>query len=140
MNFGERTKKKININITSLVDILIVLLLFFMLTTQFVRTENINLNLAGNISNQTKQNGSSAIIVKLIKPGRFAIGGSEFQIQQLRDKIKAILTKEKEEVAIILVTKKGISVQDLVTAIDSIKNAGGKNISISEEVANASRK
>ncbi len=136
MNFGERTKKKININITSLVDILIVLLLFFMLTTQFVRTENINLNLAGNISNQPAQNVTNTIIVKLSKPGRFSIGRSEFPIQQLGDKMKAILTKEKEENEIILVTQKSISVQDLVTAMDYIKQAGGKNISISEEVAN----
>jgi biopolymer transport protein ExbD len=133
MNFGEKTKKRVTINITSLVDILIVLLLFFMLTTEFIKMEIIKLNISGDI----KANNNQAVkksIVKIILTGanKFILNGSEYNLLQLKDKIKPLIdgTDEKD---IILVCKKNSDVQDVVSAIDYIKAVGGKNISIAED-------
>jgi len=89
MNFGEKPKKRITINITSLVDILIVLLLFFMLTTQFLHMEILNLNL----SNDSKDSESGAaksktILVTLTGSGKFLLDGKEYNLLQLDEKIK----------------------------------------------------
>jgi len=39
----------------------------------------------------------------------------------------------------VVSSKKTASVQDVVTAIDSIKSSGGKNISLAEDIENAGK-
>ena len=132
MNFGEKPKKRVTINITSLVDILIVLLLFFMLTTQFIHMEILNLNLtgdSGNAANQTSKN--NPIIITLTGAGNFSFEGNEFNLLQLKEKVKPLLEKNTN---IMITSKKEASVQDVVTAIDYIQAVGGKNISLAEDI------
>lgn len=133
MNFGEKQRARVSINITSLVDILIVLLLFFMLTTQFVRMEILNINIAGN--NEVVPGNSvkdSDIIIILLGKSRFSIAGNEFNLLQLKEKLKPILDKATNK-NIIIISKPQAVVQDVVSAIDYIKAVGGKNISLAQE-------
>lgn len=133
MNFGEKTRRRVTINITSLVDILIVLLLFFMLTTQFIHMEILNLSLEGNPKISSKNNtNNTAIVITLEGAGKFTLSGSTFSLLQLKEKIKPLLenTSKKD---IVIVGKKHASVQDVVTAIDYIKDVGGRNISLAED-------
>ena len=139
MDFGEKPKKRVTINITSLVDILIVLLLFFMLTTQFVHMEIINLSLAGNSGDtETKTSNNKTITVTLIGESKFSLNGDEFNLLELKDKIKPLLDKTAD-IDIIIVSKKEAMVQDVVTAIDYIKSIGGKNISLAEDSQHAGK-
>ncbi len=132
MNFGEKTKRRVSINITSLVDILIVLLLFFMLTTQFIHMETLHLSLSGDEDTSRPIASNFAIIVTLTGKGNFVLNGKEFNLLQLKDKIKPLLGNEGEK-DVVIVSKKIASVQDVVTAIDYIKAVGGKNISLAED-------
>ena len=133
MNFGEKTRRRVTINITSLVDILIVLLLFFMLTTQFIHMEILNLNLSGDVKGASKSDTKKAsIIITLTGSGKFILDGNEFNFLQLKEKIKPLL-KDSPEKDIMIVSKKKADVQDVVTAIDYIKSVGGKNISLAED-------
>jgi len=133
MNFGEKTKKRISINITSLVDILIVLLLFFMLTTQFLHMEILNLSISADGKSSNLSPTKKPILkITLIGSGKFTINGNEFNLLQLKEKIKPLLDGPDEK-DIIVVCKKSADVQDVVYAIDYIKAVGGKNISIAED-------
>ena len=107
-----------------------------MLTTQFIHMEILNLNLSGNTSEKPKPaSARPPLIVTLTGSGNFILEGSEYNLLQLKDKMKPLLEKNKEN-DILLVSKKIASVQDVVTAIDYIKNAGGKNISLAEDKEN----
>lgn len=133
MNFGEKTKKRVSINITSLVDILIVLLLFFMLTTQFIHMEILNLSLSNDAATLAKPiTNNSAIIITLTGKGNFMLNEKEFNLLQLKDKIKPLLEKQEEK-NIVIISKKNAVIQDVVTAIDYIQAVGGKNISLAED-------
>lgn len=134
MNFGEKTRRRITINITSLVDILIVLLLFFMLTTQFIHMEILNLNLEADTKTISKETTTknAVIIITLTGAGKFALDGEEFYLLQLKEKMKQLL-EDMPQKDIMIVSKKTASVQDVVTAVDYIKSVGGKNISLTED-------
>ena len=133
MNFGEKTRKRVTINITSLVDILIVLLLFFMLTTQFIHMERLNLNISpGNQIANSDSAPEAKIKIILIGDGKFTLNGREFNLLQLREKIKPLL-EDASERNIIIACKNKAYLQDVVLAIDYIKAAGGKNVSIAED-------
>jgi biopolymer transport protein ExbD len=133
MNFGEKTRKRTTINITALVDILIVLLLFFMLTTQFIHMEILNLNVSE--AGKTKTNEGSqkpVIIITLTGDGKFTLNGNEYNLAQLQEIISPKL-EHPFLTEIIVNCLENAKVQDVVTAIDSIKLAGGQNISIAED-------
>jgi biopolymer transport protein ExbD len=133
MNFGGKARRRVAINITSLVDILIVLLLFFMLTTQFVHMEILNLSLEGDVKVSSKDSvKDSTIFVTLEGGGNFTLNGNTFNLLQLKEKIKPLLDSNPIK-DIVIVNKKQASVQDVVTAIDYIKVVGGKNISLAED-------
>lgn len=133
MNFGEKPKRRISINITSLVDILIVLLLFFMLTTQFTHMEILNLSVVSNNKGGGKAvKNNPTITITLIGDKKFSFRGSEFNLLQLKERIKPFLENAEEKDIMIMNTNKS-SVQDVVTAIDYIRAVGGKNISIAED-------
>lgn len=137
MDFGEKPRRRIQINITSLVDILIVLLLFFMLTTQFIRMEVINLNLSGNKAAQSQEIAEDkSIIITLAGSGRFMFEGEEFSLLYLKDKIRPLLQKNNAN-SIVIFSKDQASVQDVVTAMDYLRSIGGTNISIAEDDDNA---
>ena len=137
MDFGEKPKKRISINITSLVDILIVMLLFFMLTTQFIRMEVLHLDMFGNKNTGAAQEqNKTAITISLIGGGMFELSDSEFNLLQLKDKMKPLLEKNPDS-PIILRSKSKAEVQDVVTAMDFINAVGGKNISVEEDTSDA---
>lgn len=139
MDFGEKPRRRLSINITSLVDILIVLLLFFMLTTQFIQMEVLHLNLSGKSSqNEPSTDGKAAITITLVGGGRFMLEGGEFNLLELKDKLKPKLG-EYPEGQIIISSRIKASVQDIVSAMDYIKAIGGNNISVQEESSDAGK-
>lgn len=141
MDFGEKPRKRISINITSLVDILIVLLLFFMLTTQFVRMQVLNLSVAGSGNKQaeTTTEDKNSITITLPGEGRFIMDGQEFNLLQLKDKIQPLL-KDSPNSTFTLLSRHEANIQDVVSAMDYIKSVGGNNISIEEDAADAGEK
>ena len=133
MDFGEKPRKHVTINITSLVDILIVLLLFFMLTTQFIHMEILNVNFSDTTeigTNNSEDNQS--VIITLTGNNKFILDGNEFSLIQLQEKVKPLIDKNPTT-DITLLSKQETIVQDIVTAIDSIKAVGGINVSVAED-------
>lgn len=137
LNFGEKPRQRMSINITSLVDILIVLLMFFMLTTQFSRMEVLNLDLAGKVSDtQAIKNDKSPVIITLTGSGKFLLSGKQFDLIFLKDKLTPLLAENKARPIAIFSNEKA-AVQDVVTAMDYIRVIGGTNVSLAEEKNNA---
>ncbi len=132
MDFGEKPKRRIYINITSLVDILIVLLMFFMLTTQFIRMEGLNLSLMGS-GGADLQGAKEAkpVVITLIGSGKFVFEGREFSLLFLKDKIKPFLEANQAS-PVIIYSREAALVQDVVTAMDYIRVIGGTNVSVVE--------
>lgn len=152
MNFGETRRKKVAINITSLVDILIVLLLFFMLTTQFVKMGALELSFSEKLPSKslqkTQQNQEASVAtgeetamktgsgnsnagmlkIYLKGGGNFILNNIEFSLFELREKIEPLIRSQSNR-NIVVVTTNEAEVQDLVTAMDVIKSVGGRNLS-----------
>ncbi len=114
------------------------LLLFFMLTTQFIRMEVLNLSLVGDGGHKKDVVGYKPVVVTLVGLGRFVMDGSEFILLYLKDSISPVLEKNKAA-PIILVSKAEAPVQDIVTAMDYIRQSGGTNISIAEDTQSAGK-
>jgi biopolymer transport protein ExbD len=130
INFSPAVKPKRRINLTPLIDIIFLLVVFFMLTSKFVTAQILDLN----VSTLQDSSGSSndALVITLLPDDRFAISGEEFELALLGSKIKDSI-KVAPAKDVVIISRDGVKVQNLVAAMDDVKAAGGLNISLAEE-------
>lgn len=133
MEFVRTPRRKNTVNLTSLIDIIFLLVVFFLLTSEFVVTESVDLNISTVKSEKSGESDKNQkpILVVLTKGDKFIYSGKKYDLSLLQEIIGDEIQKDKGK-SIIVTNKKGSSVQSLVTAMDSIKSAGGYNISIVE--------
>jgi len=117
------------INISPLVDMVFLLLIFFIVTTVFVEETGVEVQKPKAASAQSLEKKS--ILLALTADGRIVYGGREVRLSGLRGLISRLL-REQEMPVIILADEQSRS-GVLVDVIDECKLAGAKQVSIAAE-------
>ena len=117
------------INISPLVDMVFLLLIFFIVTTVFVEETGIEVQKPKAASAQTLEKKS--ILLALTAEGRIVYGGREVRLSGLRGLVSRLL-REQEMPVIILADEQSRS-GVLVDVIDECKLAGAKQVSIAAQ-------
>ena len=112
-------KKKIKVNIIPLIDIIFLMLVFFMLATNFEKNKQIDLAVSKDGKSENKPNLTLKIIIK--NDGNFFIDEESFMKSEVETKILELWNTTKYKEIFILNEKQSI-VQDLVYLIDLLKN------------------
>ncbi len=117
------------INITPMVDIMLVLLIIFMVTAHFVSQTGVKVNLP-NAAN-SKANEEKAPVLVIDKFGNFYLEGKKTTIEN----IKFFLKSENSSGYGKLVIKadKSVVYSQVIKAIDAAKSAGINKISLATE-------
>ena len=113
------SKKKIKVNIIPLIDIIFLMLVFFMLATNFEKNKQIDLSIAGNMKSENQSNLILKIIIK--NDGSFLINNKQIEKEKVETKVIEIWNTKKYKEIFILNEKSSI-IQDLVFLIDILKN------------------
>jgi len=127
MDFEGRARIHSHLDIAPLIDIVFLLLVFFMLTSTFLVPEAIELELPESSSASVTE--TMPIVVLLDKTGRLALNGEAIGLDQLRMTIEPLL-KQDAESAITLKSDAHTEVQQLLKVMDEIRAAGGSNIAL----------
>ena len=127
MDFDTRSRIKPELNMAPLIDVVFLLLIFFMLTSNMVKLEAIDLELpsSGTASAVDKK----LINVSLLADGSYFLDKAAISATDLTSKLKELFTADPQQ-AIILSVEKTADAQGMVTAMDLIRNSGGSNISL----------
>ncbi len=128
MNFERQIRNSRSVPLTPLIDIVFLLLIFFMVSTSFVRTESLELSLP-QAGNKQVSNTNKLLQIYVTKDGFMYIGRTPVNEQRLIATLKETISRHPD-INIILLSGKGVNVQQLVTVMDRIYLAGGKNLSI----------
>ena len=92
-NFYQREKKElISINITPLIDIVFLLLVFFMLATSFIQKSTIEVNLSSG-KNVKIDNEKNTAVVILNKKGLIYLNNKLINVTNIRNEINNIVEK-----------------------------------------------
>lgn len=119
-----------HINIAPLVDVVFLLLLFFMLTSHLVKEPAIKVNLP---KSKTSQNERDEIkTVYITKESKIFFMDKEIDIERLPLVMKEF-TKDPENEFVRIKTDKDANVGILISVIDEIRLSGIKNYSIVTE-------
>ena len=126
---NQRTVKK-RVNIIPLIDIIFLLLIFFMLATNFNQNQNIDFSTPEKL---TESNSDSNIILdlKIQNNGYFLLDGLTFKNEkELKENILIKWDKKKYS-GILITTEKDVILQNLINTLDMVKSIGISDVSFS---------
>jgi len=127
MEFEGRARIKSHLDIAPLIDIVFLLLVFFMLTSTFIVPEAIELELPE--SSSANVTDVRPIIVAMDKDAQLSLNGEPIELNQLKNEIGSLL-KDDASAAITLKTDTNTAVQQLLKVMDEIRLAGGSNVAL----------
>ena len=122
------------INVTPMVDIMLVLLIIFMVVTPFLQ-QGITVALPKNMNNpDVDQNiiKESSIVISIPADGQYYLGKIPVQKEQLGDKVDSMLKNIKNDQDRIVYIKSGVNVSygDVVTVINEVRKLGVDKIGL----------
>ncbi len=132
MNFrAQENENEPRIDLTSLIDVVFILLIFFMVTTTFDRQSELKVELP-QASSEVEQQPEEPIRLVIDADGRFFINGSEVvntQDQTLQMALDKALGDNRER-PVILQADAHTEHQAVVTAMDAAAKLGVSQLSI----------
>jgi biopolymer transport protein TolR len=137
---ASRTKTKAllsQINVTSLVDVMLVLLIIFMVTAPMMQ-EGIDVNLpkvrAGAITSDEEP-----LIISINKKGHLFIEKKKVTLKELGKKLSTILKRRKEKM-VLLMADAEVPYGHVIKAMAEIRNAGVDKVGMVTEPLDAKMK
>ena len=128
-NFYQREEKElISINITPLIDIVFLLLVFFMLATSFIQKSTIEINLSSGKTVKIDNEKNTAVVI-LNKKGLIYLNNKLIKVTNIRNEIKNIIEKNPKY-RILIKSHKKVPVQKVIRLIEEVRLAGTDNIKL----------
>lgn len=121
----------LEINVTPLIDVVFILLLFFMLTTSFISDRSIDIKLP-KAKSSSSNNSPQNIKLKLSKGGDIYLDGKSISLKKLRSQLKKSVTTS-EELSLTLEADKNLSHGKVVEVMDVAREVGILKIGIATD-------
>ena len=132
MNFKEaslsRRKPPPTINLTPLIDVVFILLIFFLLTTTFRSTTGLDIDLP-NASTAKTPAENAQVILNLNQAGELFIGENQFTEAEVIQMLKKN-EQPSENLFIILQADERVSHGTVVNLLDLLRGSGLQNVAI----------
>ncbi|MDQ1351100.1 MAG: biopolymer transport protein ExbD [Acidobacteriota bacterium] len=127
MQFTTRKRRKVIINITSLIDVMFMLLVFLMISSTFLDQPGIKLELPKADSSVVVEQKDYVLFVD--KAGKMYLNNNDVALETLEAKIKDALPKMKDS-ALILKADQDVSHGTVVKIMDIVRKGGVKKLII----------
>ena len=127
MNLRQRVSEEPEINVISMVDIVLVLLLFFMVTSSFVHQSHLSMELP-KAQQATAGEPKTPITIDLSAAGQVRMNKQVVPMSDLAGQLKALAAKDPERV-IVLRADKNTTQQYVIDVLDAAQEAGLTRIS-----------
>jgi biopolymer transport protein ExbD len=132
MKLQSRSRDEPEINVISLVDVLLVLVLFFMVSTSFVRDTEISLKLPEATSEERAETPDESLEIAITKSGSYLVNGRELVNAERRTLRTAIerLVGDKRDLPVFIRADAAATHQAVVTAMDVAGQLGFVRLNI----------
>jgi biopolymer transport protein ExbD len=117
-----RKSRKVVINIVPLVDVLIVLIFFFLMTMQFRNVTTMNLTLP-KIETAGKNKFDKNIIIEIGKSGDFLVNGTSMEREQLEPALRQ-LKPVADDIVVLIRADEDTLLKNLTYIMDSCRKSG----------------
>jgi biopolymer transport protein ExbD len=131
INFERKKNNKILLNLAPLVDVIFLLLLFFMLTSHFILEPAIKISLPRS-KNLEAKSSEAVKTISITEEGKIYFIDKEVDLTNIQTVIQMGID-EKADNFIRIKADRGVKLGLIVKVIDEIKLAGVRNFSIVTE-------
>lgn len=114
------------IDMSPLLDVVFILLIFFIVSTVFVKETGVKVDKPQAISAQRLD--QMAILIAITRTGEVVYGGSNIGVSGVRSTVEQLLLKDERPV--VIQVDKAVRAEQLVEVIDEAKLAGAKTVNI----------
>ena len=131
VRFRERKpRKQVDLNVTSLVDVLFLLLIFFTLTSTFKRAGEIELNLPRSTTAVPAGSANSKPLdVVLTEHGTLLLDGAPTTFDGLLPKLRTVAQQQPDR-EVMIDAEEHVGHGQVVRLLDAVRAAGFKGVSI----------
>jgi biopolymer transport protein ExbD len=133
IDFRSRKKARgtIDLNVTSLVDVLFLLLIFFTLTSTFKRAGELDLQLPESTTAGPAAAGAekTSLALVLTQQGTLLLDGEPTTFDDLLPRLRAVREREPDR-AVLIEAEQDVDHGDVVRLLDAVRTAGFTGVGI----------
>ena len=122
-----RRKQQSELNMTPLIDMVFILLIFFIVTTSFVKESGVEINRP--VANTAVVNESTSLIIGITESNEVWIEGKIYDVRSVRGYMNRFLA-ETPEGAVVITADRECRSGLLIKVLDSCREAGATNLSV----------
>ena len=131
MKFRRQTQEEVSVNLTPLIDVVFLLLIFFMVSTTFTRETRLAIDLP-EASGEVQEQVQKQVEIVIGKEGDFAVNGKSLVNSRL-ETLKSALGKVSDgdsKLPLVITADANTPYQSVVTAMDAAGQLGFANLSM----------
>lgn len=132
MNFRKKQEEPLDVNVTPLIDVVFLLLIFFMVSTTFNKTSEIQIDLPKAAGKHEKPH-AFVVEISIDNLGRYFVNNRRLRDNKLETLKLAIkeTVGDKKNPHIIINSDKDTTYQSVMTAMDAVRQSGMNRFSLS---------
>lgn len=127
MRYDEQVEADASIDIGPMIDIVFILLIFFMVTTTFVK--DMKLELERPKASSAVAASSKAIRLFVDQNGSIYLDGEQVRLWLVQSKLRDLLSTSTSKV-VLVVTDEGVPAGRLVEVVDQARLAGAESVGV----------
>ncbi|MEA3545373.1 MAG: biopolymer transporter ExbD [Thermodesulfobacteriota bacterium] len=132
MGFRRRVQESPKVDLTPMIDVVFLLLIFFMISTTFIERPGLNINLPTSSSEQIKQ-GKQEVQVYLAENGDIYLQREEITLDELLQHLKSFDPVIAKKMTFMLMADKAARHGKVVQLMDAAKMAGFGSLAIATD-------
>lgn len=117
-----------NVDVSPLIDMVFILLIFFMVTTTFVKDMKLDINRPSATS--ASKADSKVIRVYIDNTSQIYIDNQPIQLWATQSKIRDLLRTSTDK-SVLVITDETIPVETLIDVVDECRMSGAKDVAVS---------
>jgi biopolymer transport protein ExbD len=125
MNFRQKSKKQLDISLTPMIDVVFLLLIFFMVTTTFNRETALNINLP-KAQGSEREEQKKVVLLTIDADGLYYVNNHQVINKKLGTLRKALTeaTNDKKNLPLIISADAKTTHQSVINALDIAQQIG----------------
>lgn len=128
-NTAQNAAEEAKVDMTSLLDIVFIMLLFFIVTTSFVKTQTIDVSKATNQCQDSCEQDSQPILVSINEDSQVIFDNRIIDIEAVRANIEGQLVNSPDATLLVRVNDMALH-ETLIGTLDQAKQAGIQKVSV----------
>lgn len=126
----QQRRRRQLIGLTPLIDVVFILLVFFMLASSFMDWQSISLSVPGD--GRATEADLRATVVRVLDDGAVEVDGEPTSISGLRNQFAAIFENDPDH-AVVVRPQDDAALQHVVRVVETLNAVGGTRVTLNRE-------